>query len=502
MKLFSIYKSVLVIIFTILAFSQKAEAQNWQLLSVERTYNYTNNEEGYITHQLWVDSLETVINGDVLYLNRIAGVCDTCEGLVEGYIGKYYTNNHPQFLMKKAVQNESYFWMQDSANMVIYPHADLAESWLFDSLNILTAEVTALSEESIFGQMDSVKTITVDAREIRISKSFGILEFPDYATETMSYQLIGIEGESESFGYQRPELLNFFDLEIGEGKMAFYSESWPEHSLWFYDKLVLTNKTIENDTLTLDFERIKYACNASFENVCDPYDFSNLQVFEENLTQKIPLNEPHEATAPLNQLYKIRMYNYGLHGLNEDLIEFNSSGYTYVETNIHNDLGLTFGLGAFNYDDMPFPDSELKYNTKLYDSTANIFYDIESSDGFYYGSHFKEAFGLVKHLHQAFENQINYVISDWTDGNGNWLSVEDLLSKNIDEFLYPNPATSHLYIDNLKAGQSYEIYDSFGRKVMSGNYQGKINLSGLTSGMYFIRYVAESNVKTKAFMIQ
>ncbi|MDA3910411.1 MAG: T9SS type A sorting domain-containing protein [Bacteroidales bacterium] len=67
--------------------------------------------------------------------------------------------------------------------------------------------------------------------------------------------------------------------------------------------------------------------------------------------------------------------------------------------------------------------------------------------------------------------------------------------------LYPNPATSHLYIDNFKAGQSYEIFDSFGRKVMSGNYQGKINLNDLTSGMYFIRYEAENQLQRKSFIL-
>jgi hypothetical protein len=67
--------------------------------------------------------------------------------------------------------------------------------------------------------------------------------------------------------------------------------------------------------------------------------------------------------------------------------------------------------------------------------------------------------------------------------------------------LYPNPATSHLHIDNLKAGQFFEIYDNFGRKVMSGNYQGKINVNDLTSGIYFIRYEVDNQLQRKSFVI-
>ncbi len=95
-------------------------------------------------------------------------MCDTCNDLIEYYTGKYFTNNHPQFLMKKALQNENYFWMQDSSSMVIYPHADLNDTWLFDSTHNLTAEVTALSEVNIFGQTDSIKTISVNGREVQI----------------------------------------------------------------------------------------------------------------------------------------------------------------------------------------------------------------------------------------------------------------------------------------------------------------------------------------------
>ncbi|MEA1873639.1 MAG: hypothetical protein U9N51_04300 [Bacteroidota bacterium] len=206
-------------------------------------------------------------------------MCDTCDGLVENYIGTYYTNNHPQFLMKKAVQNENYFWMQDSASMVIYPHAELNDTWLFDSTHNLTAEVSAISEESIFGQMDSVKIIVVNAREIRISKSFGIIEFPNYITENMSYQLIGIKNESESFGYQRPELLNFFDLEIGEGKKYKTSYGNPGGIDYNHIPLKLIERNLTNDSLELVYEN---TMDLSIER------------------EVIYLNQPHPATAPLN----------------------------------------------------------------------------------------------------------------------------------------------------------------------------------------------------------
>jgi hypothetical protein len=146
-------------------------AQDWQLIDSGRIYNYSNDVDISLTHQIWVDSTEVSGDGNMLYFNRIAGICDTCGNLVENYEGDYYTNNHPQFLMKKAIQTDAFLWMQDSSSMVIYPGAGLGDSWVFDSTHNLTAQVYSKEAAVVFGVSDSVKFIDVEGRDVIISKN-------------------------------------------------------------------------------------------------------------------------------------------------------------------------------------------------------------------------------------------------------------------------------------------------------------------------------------------
>lgn len=487
MKNRNLFKSFLPLLFAVCMFQTNLQAQNWQLISADKTYNYSNNADGYITHQLWVDSLVTVTTGDMLYLNRIAGVCDTCDGLLEYYAGKYYTNNHPQFLMKKAVQNESYFWMQDSASMVIYPHSNLNDTWLFDSTHNLTAEVYALSEESIFGQMDSVKTIVVDGREIQISKSFGILEFPDYATENNSYQLIGIESESEFFGYQRPCLLDFFDMEIGEGKKYKTSYGSPGGSDYNHIPLKLIERNLTNDSLELVYEN---TMDLSIER------------------EVIYLNQAHPATAPLNCYFPFASGHSYLSDAEEVFYSMTNtrqiSSTTWTpDTTLSMEFGVCFGYGTSNFGES----NDYPYADKNYDSINQVFYnsalaEFKNTDDYSFSNQFfGETYGMVHREYFKFEAHFTKYIYDYIEADGDWVLTIDDDTNEVENQIYPNPTSDKLYISNLSEGTAYEIFDSYGRKVITGNYQEKINLSGLTSGMYFIRYETVGKVERQAFVV-
>lgn len=486
MKLSYIIKPIIALMVIILAFNQTVTAQNWQLLSAEKTYNYTNNEAGYISHQLWVDSTVTVTNGEMLYLNRIAGICDTCDGLVENYFGIYYTNNHPQFLMKKALQNENYFWMQDSASMVIYPHAELNDTWLFDSTHNLTAEVTALSEANIFGQTDSVKTISVNGREIQISKNFGILQFPDYATEAMNYQLIGIESESESFGYQRPELLDFFDMEIGNGKKYKTYYGSPGGSEYNHIPLKLIERNLTADSLELVYE------NTTDLNI---------------VREVIYLNEPHPATAPLNCFYP---FTTG-YGISSDLEIFYSMTNTQMiscttwtpDTTLVMEFGVCFGYGSTNFGES----NDFPYADKLYDSVNQVFYnaalmDFKNMDDYSFNNQFfGETYGMVHREYFSFEQHYTKYIYDYIEEDGDWVLAIGNGSESTKTHIYPNPATDKLYISNIAEGTAYEIFDRFGRKIMAGEYQHAISLDELSSGVYYVRYEKNQQSIRKGFVV-
>lgn len=57
--------------------------------------------------------------------------------------------------------------------------------------------------------------------------------------------------------------------------------------------------------------------------------------------------------------------------------------------------------------------------------------------------------------------------------------------------VYPNPATNFIYIDSEMKVDKYEIFNISGQKVIEGFDKNKINISELTSGMYFIKFEIE-----------
>lgn len=63
--------------------------------------------------------------------------------------------------------------------------------------------------------------------------------------------------------------------------------------------------------------------------------------------------------------------------------------------------------------------------------------------------------------------------------------VQELSNDNI--FIYPNPVIDFLYIPNTYYGANIEIYNLLGTKQFETNYNGKINISSLPAGVYYLK---------------
>ncbi|MBK7426270.1 MAG: T9SS type A sorting domain-containing protein [Saprospiraceae bacterium] len=64
--------------------------------------------------------------------------------------------------------------------------------------------------------------------------------------------------------------------------------------------------------------------------------------------------------------------------------------------------------------------------------------------------------------------------------------------------IYPNPSRDEIYlIDNQASANdrpiAYQIFNQLGGLVLSGTYDGKINIGPLSTGIYFLRYSGESS---------
>lgn len=81
-------------------------------------------------------------------------------------------------------------------------------------------------------------------------------------------------------------------------------------------------------------------------------------------------------------------------------------------------------------------------------------------------------------------------------------TLSDLLIKEI--AVYPNPSSDFLYIDlDDSAGAGYIVFDIYGREVLKGKLDQRIELSTLNSGMYRLLLLRDSfPMGTSGFMVK
>ena len=200
--------------------SLAALAQNWAPLNLTDQYNYRlENSDDYISNVLWVDSV-TVSGGDsVFHLNRVVIECDTCTltSADLGFLGycDRLAKNQGQFLQKRMIKMpDGAYRFEGRFNFTLNSIGKIGDSWIFSDSDTILATIVDAVEENLFLQPDSVKIIELsNGQVIRLSKNFGILEFPKPDT-SLSYTLVGIEGRN--LGAQMPDYRSVYDFEPGD----------------------------------------------------------------------------------------------------------------------------------------------------------------------------------------------------------------------------------------------------------------------------------------------
>lgn len=183
------------------------QAQNWRILQPSYQYHYTMNDSVNYSYNTDYSSLVTIrldsirnIGLDTLhYLNRV--------------IGRTFPRhpNQPQFLQRTIIQRGGIFNLRDTGNVVIDTRKEKGESWLLDSVQMITATVVSKDTATYLGVKDSVKTIRLSSGDtILLSKSIGILRYPFAYGSAYYYVLSGIGGLG--IGEQIPTYPDFLIL--------------------------------------------------------------------------------------------------------------------------------------------------------------------------------------------------------------------------------------------------------------------------------------------------
>ena len=457
-------------------------AQNWKLINAHEVFNYRLSDAISITHSIWVDSSAFNEGDSIYYLNRIVTDCDTCQE------SSYKLCNQSQFLMKEVVfDSDGIYRFQNPDTLEIHSQANLGDTWMFDAYLGVTAEVTNMREEEIFGETDSIKTIMLSYGDvIEISKNHGIVLFHHFGQDY--YHLEGIEGRN--LGDLVPKFNDFFNFNIGDVFQYEISGGYASDQYETLEKVEVTAKGDASEYIDYQTHVIGRRINYQHDPYPIPtdtayYDYTNTLIFIDSTD--------HIANAYNNQLIR-KPVSWGDY---DSYIKL-SSKYGRITKELSDEIGTLYMHG-----NVANPNGAYEL---LIPVVCFIVY-------------FKQelAVGLGNIENKETQNEYDYhkrLIGFVKDGDTTGIIYSDSYLLSAQEFsktpslkIYPNPAKDFIHIEGIPKETKVELRDAYGRliqsKVVTGETQNLIfTIKSLPSGLYFIALMQNNTVKVSKIIIQ
>jgi hypothetical protein len=478
-------KKPLLILFFIPLFTS---AQNWSIFNSAEKFNYRLDGDNVITATILVDSVQMNGSDSIFFLNRI--MCDTCATIIGGPNACdtcYGKINQPQFLQREVHLSASgIFNLRDTGNLVINSLAAVNDSWIFDSVYNINATVSSVTLDSVFGTADSVKTILLSTGDtIRLSESFGLLQYPRSYGLNSYYRLTGIEGRN--VGELSPKFFDFFNFDVGD--MFEFHESGIFDGACFYDrrkKYEIISKQFAGDSVIYSVSGVVLDSNWTFIGGCSGSTFrgpySTTLIYVDSAL--------HFANSYNHQVLKLRN---DLHGIQLD------SAYDHTRIRLDSNQVLT---KSFVGKTSTFSNYIFYYPT----STPDVFYPYNSLNFMCtFSQTYKAGLGLTDFIFgyctEGYDESHLVAYRKGNDTVGVFTPDSIILKANDleleEEYIsfYPNPTTGKFSISipvttAIQETSAVEVYNLLGEKqkaILFRNHPSEVvDISSIPAGIYII----------------
>lgn len=481
--------------FLSLFFSLDAAAQNWQAVHLGWRYNYKLDSGNSVAASIWADSVKVVSGDSVFYLNRIVSHCDTCHATLGGpnpCDSCYELINQPQFLQRKmtAISNGN-FYFSDTSRIALNPKDSLA--WLFDSTANITAIVLSTQMDTIFNQTDSVKTILLSSGDtLKISKQYGVLQYPCKYGQNSYFYLVGIEGPN--LGEQVPDFWDFYDFNVGD---VFCYEHYMSNVNWItpfigYDQYIITSKNnyfpdsvvyAVNGFVLGDFFPGVFLNNSYSNFLTYRYSKNHLTNLVQNELVYVPGSVPEENSIP-EERYDKAFCSYDTNGVFQKY---------FGPDNFQQWGGL--GTNFTPIDSVSEVRNILDYfgNGVLISGSVSVI--------------FKVGFGLTNYFYHNFETGVYTKLAGYLkNGDSTGVLLKNPKYEAENNFsLYPNPVAKSLHL-NFKSSRekTIQIKDILGKIVFENNSTDtytEIDLTNVSDGVYIVSVLTENEICNQKIVV-
>jgi len=458
-------------------------AQNWQVVTSFHKYHYSCDTTQTI-FTIRTDSTSVQNNDTIFYLNRIILNCDTCQNLEQAYPGYYfYLKNQPQFLMRSCKLNADTQYFYNPNSFVLFPKKNIGYTWVYDTLNNISATINSKVTSNVLGQMDSTCIILLNSGDsIIVSKNFGITKFP-LPNQLGYYRLIGNEVGTQLFGKHIALFKDFFNLNVGDEfnyEITFiYPESPPDHTKrWHYQILGKTEYPFGYEYNISGFYCIEYwAC-------VDTTNFSGVLSFREDTNPAQPLNygfyHYQNNIGALYNAYSLEAFKISDYPIYMRLKKSLQNNATVINT-------YTTELSPF-FQLYPQINHDVLYCTYPENSADHDFiFAVENM-------------GIQSQDYLNFETVYRMNTLLYIHAGDTIIFVGDKsISNNAEVKIYPNPSINEISILNQEKYNKAEIYSVSG--VKKDEFKLFINdintypLNDYKAGIYIIKLSGENNSK-------
>jgi hypothetical protein len=477
-------------------------AQHWQpLRPSDQHYAWLGDGDTAFTF-IKIDSAEQVGPDSVYYLNTIITPCDTCVPPPESdcyyQVGDpLFLRNQAHFLQKKLRFDPSgKYHSQDTGSFVLFTEAKVGETWLFDTLAGVRAEVHSLRVEPVFGYADSVKKILLSSGDtIRLARNHGLVQFPMAYGSQSYYRIKGIQGKK--LGIPMPRMRDFFDFAVGD-RFEYHSGEtgfrWGSSSIEQYR---IVKKEISENGWKYSIEGRRYNRRYNSSDILRIYEnseaFSRELIFEDSSDHI--LNRFYTQLISIGSLDNKDVFVQGVYNIQGSfggtLVKFDDDSPIYCVPN-HDTIKIFHGFNG-----------SLRKTQKFESSVGLTYEEMDLSE--YHFILELAAFQRGDSVYGTFSPDSLFEGNDSTEIP----EIPDFyeLGQN-----YPNPAITQTVIpfslpDTGKV--ILRVLDTRGRVVVvdervwpAGEQKMDLDVSSLPSGLYYYTLIAGDFRQTRLMMVR
>ncbi|MEN8157740.1 MAG: T9SS type A sorting domain-containing protein [Bacteroidota bacterium] len=459
-------RNVSILLFVLLG--QGMQAQYWNVICLNREYNFEINNSDFIESTIRVDSFHITSGDTIFYLNRIVEDCDTSS--LKNGIAEQVKYDAGQFLQRQVRKTDSTFIFSSPEHYGISHKALVGDSWLFDTTNNITAQIIQSGPMVHDNTSDSIKIIALSTQDtIILSKSNGLIRFdPIYGDKRYDLMERRLPGFHDYFNFSPGDMFEFhghhWNVEQPKRLYVLKAEVVGKYS---------SDSLVEYEMSVMYYER----------DCCIPEEFFYLPDFALSRRYNEKWVFTNSTLHPTNLYNKqlIRVDQYLEYPFCQDLYQ-----YSMVHLGIDSTGLYTKRVGQMDtFDYFTMCDTLPGIMTRVF---------IECCDEREYG--FTEGLGMTMEKVSGFEwggskrlvayRKDNDTVGVFTDDRELVVYLDLHRSENL--VVYPNPASTVLYIrgSDLSYVVNLSLTDLQGRMVKAFENCMEMNVSEMIPGIYIL----------------